>query len=142
MNPYNLEPQQMPVISIDFDGCIVEDMWPEIGPAIPGAVSTINAWYDAGYWIIINSCRKGVPARFMREWLNDNGVKTHAINENLVWRVCMYGTDPRKIGADIYIDDHNIERSGIQYTQYVWERHAMNMDAYTKCRAAMINANM
>ena len=132
MNTYGLEPQQMPVISIDFDGCIVEDKWPKIGPAIPGAIETINAWYDAGYWIIINSCRDHKEKADMTVWLQRAGVRYHAMNENLVWRIAQYGTDPRKIGADIYIDDHNIEQCRFKVDGSIWGRYAWIVERYMR----------
>ena len=133
MNTYGLEPQQMPVISIDFDGVIVQDKWPEIGEEIPGAVSTINQWYDAGYWIIINSCRDSVHERvLLKDWLRHNCVPYHAINENLEWRIKKYGTDPRKIGADIYIDDHNIEQCRFKVDGSIWGRYAWIVERYMR----------
>ena len=142
MNPYNLEPQQMPVISIDFDGCIVEDKWPEIGEEIPGAVSTINGWYDAGYWIIINSCRTNLELHNMAHWLRDNGAQHHTINKNLVWRVCMFGTDPRKIGADVYIDDHNIDHCGAKVREVDWMIFKDNVHIITQKKERRLNANL
>ena len=125
----------MPVISIDFDGCIVTDEWPEIGDPIPGAIETINAWYDAGYWIIINSCRDKIEEwNDMFFWLRHNCVSYHAINQNLNWRINKYGTDPRKIGADIYIDDHNIENCLGPITEGDWDRFDLAVKTYVKLR--------
>ena len=132
MNTYGLEPQQMPVISIDFDGCIVEDKWPDIGDPIPGAIETINEWYDAGYWIIINSCRdSGKEWRDMFDWLRSE-ISFHEINDNLDWRIDKYGTNPRKIGADIYIDDHNIEQCRFKVDGSIWGRYAWIVERYMR----------
>lgn len=121
----------MPVISIDFDGCIVEDKWPEIGDEITGAVETINGWYDDGYWIIINSCRQYDDLETMIGYLNYADIKFHEINKNLDWRIAKYGTDPRKIGADIYIDDHNIGFAGHKITQAIWQNFRIWVERYT-----------
>ena len=139
MNTYELKPEEMPVISIDFDGVIVTDKWPDIGEEIPGAVGTINGWYDAGYWIIINSCRDHKEKADMIVWLQRAGVRYHAMNENLVWRICMYGTDPRKIGADIYIDDHNILLCNDNINQSAWLFFYACVKAYTRRKAEAIN---
>lgn len=97
------------VISIDFDGTIIEDgNWPGIGPAIPGAVAAINTLHKAGFCIIINSCRSGVAEANMIRWLTENGVNFSHVNANCKNRINEYGTDCRKISADIYIDDKSI----------------------------------
>ena len=122
----------MPVISIDFDGVIVEDKWPEIGDPIPGAIETINEWYDAGYWIIINSCRdSGKEWRDMFDWLRSE-ISFHEINDNLDWRIDKYATNPRKIGADIYIDDHNIEQCRFKVDGSIWGRYAWIVERYMR----------
>ncbi len=120
------------VISIDFDGVIVEDKWPEIGDPIPGAIETINAWYDAGHWIIINSCRdSGKEWRDMFDWLRSE-ISFHEINDNLDWRIDKYGTNPRKIGADIHIDDHNIEQCRFKVDGSIWGRYAWIVERYMR----------
>ena len=125
------------VISIDFDGVIVTDKWPDIGDPIPGAIETINEWYDAGYWIIINSCRDHKEKADMTVWLQRAGVRYHAMNENLVWRIAQYGTDPRKIGADIYIDDHNIGICLRHIDRCEWDRFNCIVKNYVEIRGIL-----
>ena len=121
------------VISIDFDGVIVEDAWPEVGDIIPGARETIRKWYDVdGHWIIINSCRTGDELEAMIGVLNYYKIPFDAINENLAWRIAQYGTDPRKIGADIYIDDHNIEQCRFKVDGSIWGRYAWIVERYMR----------
>ena len=98
----------MPIIAIDFDGCIVEDQYPEIGPIMPGAKESINALYDAGFCIIINSCRAREAERNMETWLDAVGIHYCHINENCRERIVKYRTDCRKISADCYIDDKGL----------------------------------
>jgi len=47
------------IISIDFDGTIVRERWPDIGAPLPGALAAIRKLHAAGHTIIINSCRAG-----------------------------------------------------------------------------------
>jgi hypothetical protein len=98
----------MPVIAIDFDGTIVEDLYPNIGKARPGAIEAINTLCDHGYCIIINSCRSREKQDEMRVWLDQNKVRYCHINENCRERIVKYRTDCRKISADCYIDDKNL----------------------------------
>lgn len=96
------------IISVDFDGCVVENHYPAIGPEMPGAISTINQLYLRGHCIIINSCRARDDEEEMKIWLKRHGVMYCHVNENCRERIVKYRTDCRKISADIYIDDKNI----------------------------------
>ncbi len=121
------------VISIDFDGVIVEDAWPEVGDIIPGACETIKKWHDVdGHWIVINSCRTGDELEAMIGVLNYYKIPFDAINENLAWRIVKYGTDPRKIGADIYIDDHNIEQCRFKVDGSIWGAYRKIVERYMR----------
>jgi hypothetical protein len=96
------------IISVDFDGCIVEDAYPGVGSEIPGAITTINYLYNLRHCIIINSCRAREQEDEMKQWLDSHGVKYCHINENCRERISKYRTDCRKISADCYIDDKGI----------------------------------
>ena len=110
------------IISIDFDGTVVRERWPEIGPPIPGAISAIRKLHAAGHKIIITSCRAGAPELAMREWLSEHlpGCVDY-INENDPERCLLYGGDCRKISADVYIDDKNIFCEGISWKDILEE---------------------
>lgn len=104
------------IIAIDFDGTIVEHMWPEIGPLRTNAVEVIRRLNTEGHRILIWTCRTSqildriqLPSRstvfHAKEFLDDHGIPYHAINNN----------DPRsdfqpspKIYADLYIDDKQL----------------------------------
>lgn len=96
------------VVAVDFDGVVVEEKFPEIGPLLPGAKETISWLYRSGNWVVINSCRAGEEERAMIDFLKGQGIPYHAVNANLPHRIEHFGNDCRKIGADIYIDDHSI----------------------------------
>lgn len=51
------------------------------------------------------TCRTDGKLKDAIEWCKEHGLKFDAVNENLPERIAMFGTDPRKIGADEYIDD-------------------------------------
>ena len=44
-------------IYLDFDGTVVEHMYPEIGKINPGSLDVIQKLHDAGHEIIINTMR-------------------------------------------------------------------------------------
>ena len=47
------------VLAIDFDGCIVEETYPEIGELRKDAKKIINQLVQDGHYIIIWTCRTG-----------------------------------------------------------------------------------
>lgn len=96
------------IIAVDFDGTIVENAYPEIGAPIEDAAEALHFFKEEGHTIIINSCRAGIYADNMKQWLIDNDIPFDFINENDPKRTAQYGGDTRKISADVYIDDKNI----------------------------------
>ena len=93
------------VIAVDFDGTIVNNEYPQIGELIPAAKKTLTKFKDNGGYIIIWTCRTGKLLREAVEFLRYEGIPFDTINENIPHRIKEYGTDPRKVGADLYIDD-------------------------------------
>lgn len=89
----------------DFDGTIVEDMFPEIGNPVEEVVRHMRGFWNESIYnrIIIWSCRAGDYQSEMMEWLNKNKVPYDYVNENP-----MVEFGGRKIFANMYIDDRNI----------------------------------
>nr|WP_322625675.1 hypothetical protein [uncultured Flavobacterium sp.] len=103
------------VIAIDFDGTICENQYPDIGPLRGAAAVIINALYDLGYGILINTCRTGQFEQNARDFLALHGIKYHLINENFQHLIDLYDSDSRKLSADVYIDD-----KCLQWTSPTW----------------------
>ena len=97
------------IIAVDFDGTIVEDKYPEIGAFRPGAVETLKKLKKEGYALVLWTCRTG---KYLAQAVNvcaSAGIRFDAINCNLRSEVVRYnGSDPRKVGASLYIDDRAI----------------------------------
>ncbi|HLW09761.1 MAG TPA: hypothetical protein VKX35_05130 [Fermentimonas sp.] len=97
------------VIAVDFDGTIVKDRYPLIGEPVPGATETLKKLRKEGYQIILWTCRTGKHLAEAVKYCAENGIRFDAINQNLRYRTVYYkGSDPRKVGADLYIDDRGI----------------------------------
>lgn len=109
------------IIAIDFDGTIAKTEYPLIIGLMPHAKEVINKLSDEGHIIIVNSCRANQPAEMMRRFLDDHGILYHHINENSPHRIQTYGSDTRKISADIYIDDHNLGCNGIYWPEVYYQ---------------------
>lgn len=98
----------MSVYAIDFDGVLCEDAWPEIGAAHEEIIRNIKALSAAGNKLILWTCREGENLESAVAWCSEHGLWFDAINANLPERIMQYGSDPRKIGAEYYIDDKNL----------------------------------
>lgn len=60
-----------------------------------------------GNKLILFTCREGKPLEDAVEWCRNLGLVFDAVNENLPEGIAEYGTNPRKIGYDILIDDRH-----------------------------------
>jgi hypothetical protein len=94
------------ILAIDFDVTIVDHEYPLIGKLKPNAKEIINKLYNDGYKIIIWTCRYvDKDILLVKEFLSDNKIQYHKINENIECN----GFNPYpKVYADLYIDDKNL----------------------------------
>lgn len=94
------------VFAIDFDGTLVENKYPEIGPIKQDVVNKLKELQSQGHAFILWTCREGKFLIEALEILEKNDLHFDAINANPQYRIEMFnGSDCRKIGADYYIDD-------------------------------------
>ena len=100
------EGQQL-TIAVDFDGTIVEHRYPEIGPEMLFAFDTLKALQKKGHTLILWTFREGDTLDEAVAYCRRNGVEFHAVNRNFPGEEMKPGV-PRKIIADVYIDDRNI----------------------------------
>ncbi len=95
------------LIAIDFDGTIVENRYPDIGKPMMFAFDTIKKIQEDGHRIVLWTYRTGKRLEEAVEFCKKNGVEFYAVNKNYVEEE--YCPDaPRKLKADIFIDDRNI----------------------------------
>ena len=94
------------IVAVDFDGCLCQNRWPEIGePNLPLIRELIERREKLGDKLILWTCREGDKLREAVEWCEVMGLCFDAVNANLPEMTARYGNDCRKIGADEYIDD-------------------------------------
>ena len=101
------------IIAIDFDGVLCQSEFPQIGPPNYEVVSLVRQLIDAGHEVVLWTSRNGKELEDAVEWCKDRGLVFCAVNEpapsNHAYYKDKYPTPSRKIYADIYIDDHNLE---------------------------------
>ena len=98
------------IIAVDFDGCLVQNAYPEIGAPNWDVIARLRREQDEGAKVILWTCRRdarldaAVKACYERLGL----LPFTAINENLPEVIAMFGGDTRKIFANEYWDDRAV----------------------------------
>lgn len=64
----------MALIVIDFDGVVVENWYPEIGPQVPGAVEALRELTAAGHTLCLHSNRIGPHLRRALDYLSAHNI--------------------------------------------------------------------
>ena len=99
------------LLAIDLDGTVLEydgDFGHnDFGPAIKGIVEELQQIADAGWKIVLWTCRDDTPQ--LRELLREQGIPFHYINDH------PWNGEPgsRKIHCDVYLDDKAITFTGV-----------------------------
>ena len=96
------------IIAVDFDGCLVEDRYPEIGRPHWKVIGDLRLEQEQGAKIILWTCRRGLELNAAVEWCDLYGIDLDAVNENLPEMIEFFGEDTRKIFADEYWDDRAV----------------------------------
>lgn len=94
-----------PIIAIDFDGTLCENRYPEIGRPNRELIRYIINKRKNGSKIILWTCRKDELLDNAVNWCKEHGLEFDAVNENLPEIIEEFGSDTRKIFANMYIDD-------------------------------------
>lgn len=93
------------IIAVDFDNTLAFTRYPEILSPNYEVIDFVQNAKAGGAIIILWTCRDGEALQAALEWCDNNNVPIDYVNENAPERVKIYGSDCRKISADIYIDD-------------------------------------
>ena len=102
------------IVAVDFDGTIVENMFPEIGPEVPGAFKWLNIFKEAGAKLLLwtvrsdtnsymrhdNVCGKVLSAAV--SYCGVKGIGFDGVNEYYPQKAW---SDSEKVFAHVYIDD-------------------------------------
>ena len=97
------------VIAVDFDGTIVEHMYPKIGNEIPFATDTLKELIKDGHQLILWSVREDGLLQEAVDWCHRRGVDFWAVNKDYPEEERSKNNHfARKLKADMFIDDRNI----------------------------------
>lgn len=93
------------IIAVDFDGTLCTNAWPEIGEPNMDLIRELQALKRQGHTLILWTNRCGKELMEAVYWCAEYELLFDLVNENHPERVRMYGSESRKISADLYIDD-------------------------------------
>ena len=104
------------IACIDFDGTICKHEFPAIGEALPGAFEVMKELKEAGWKLILWTCRENEGHLIHRQFLKEavefcraGGVEFDAVNETIKEEEFRpEGILLRKPYASVYIDDRNL----------------------------------
>jgi len=95
------------VIAVDFDGTIVEHAYPKLGKPIPFALEVLKKLQqEERHTLILWTVREDDLLQEAVDYCSKNGLEFYAVNKNYPEEEV--GDAPRKLTADIFIDDKNI----------------------------------
>lgn len=89
-------------LCIDFDGTIVEHLYPEIGAPVPMAIETMRELQANGHHIILFTMRHGETLKEAIEYVEAAGITLYGANENPSQKSW---SESRKVYGHHYIDD-------------------------------------
>ena len=98
----------MLTIAVDFDGTLVENRYPKIGKPILFAFESLKRLQQEGHQIILWTYRSGTKLKEAVDFCENNGIKFYAVNKSYPEEAYDEKVMSRKILADIFIDDRNI----------------------------------
>lgn len=94
------------VIAVDFDGTIVEHQYPKIGRPIAFAIETLLQLQKDGHTLLLWSVREDEYLQDAIDYCAGKGLRFYAANKNYPEED--RATAPRKLMADLFIDDRNL----------------------------------
>lgn len=104
------------IVAVDFDGILCTNEFPGIGKPNYRIISLVRQLIDLGAEVILWTCRCEDELKAAVDWCNDYDIHFCAINDNAPSNKTqykgVYKDPPRKVYADVYIDDHNLEFAG------------------------------
>ena len=108
------------IIAVDFDGTLAVTQFPTIIEPKWNEIAICKALKKQGCILILWTCRCGDLLEEAVAWCRMFGLEFDAVNENVAQTLEQYGTESRKISADVYIDD---KACWPWMTKQEWERY-------------------
>lgn len=104
------------IIAVDFDGTLADTDATKIYSPNTKLIDYLIDRRKNGDKVILWTCREGSRLDQAVEWCRQQGLEFDAVNDNLRG-LKLFGMNPRKVAADLYIDDMaaNKEEFGLPF---------------------------
>lgn len=97
------------VYAVDFDGTLCSNRWPDIGEPNSGLIEFLKKEREKGEEVVLFTMREGLKLDEALIWCELHGLTFTAVNDNTKTMKELFNNNPRKVYADVYIDDHNAD---------------------------------
>ena len=112
-------------IAVDFDGTLFTNNFPEVGEPIWKNIEYVKQLQQNGHNLILWTCRVGEALAKAVSACKGVGLVFDTVNANIPERIDFFQTDPRKVGADVYLDDRALRPSELElllkHQEDIWE---------------------
>jgi hypothetical protein len=102
-----MDDSRVKVIAVDFDGTLVKNEYPQIGTPILATFDLCKRAQERGLKVILWTCRTGELLQNAIDFCESRGLVFDAVNDNVDEVKAWLDGKPRKIYADLYIDDRS-----------------------------------
>lgn len=103
-----MEKREYNIYAVDFDGTLCENAWPDIGKPNHSLINALKKAREKGDKVILWTCRTTDRLEEAIAWCKEQGLEFDTVNENLPEIIGQFGTESRKVFADVYVDDKAI----------------------------------
>lgn len=118
------------IIAVDFDGVLVADAFPGIGAPDIRMISVVRRLcLHPLCTVILWTSRVNDRLQDAVDYCTKWGLKFTSVNAGSPDNLAAYGTDPRKIYADLYIDDHACgynRNKAVELLEFLADRSEIN----------------
>ena len=97
-------------IAVDFDGTLADTDATKIYSPNTKLINYLIDRRKNDDKIILWTCREGERLQEAVDWCKRYGLRFDAVNDNLQELKDEFGNNPRKIAADVYIDDKAVNK--------------------------------
>ena len=98
----------MSIFAVDFDGTICENKYPYIGDPKIEMIEKLKSLKSNGHKLILWTCRSDERLNEAVEWCKQFNLIFDTVNSNPHYEISKWNNNPRKVGADYYIDDKSL----------------------------------
>jgi hypothetical protein len=109
------------IVAVDFDGTLVGNDYPDIVKININEklIEQLIRFREKGGYIILWTCREGRELDDAVNFCKKRGLVFDKVNDNLDHLQKAFSNNPRKIYADVYIDDHAFYHTNL--SGWAWE---------------------